>query len=138
MPKFKIHRISGSSGKVEAARDFNAMAGQLSINPVQRQQIFTINSLNNKETRPFFRELWIRRGDTWDVYGVEEPPECYWAYTTERMEKEALSIYINYYGNVQTAIYELVRDQQKSKIKGTLDFAKEVNKQQNVLPLWEN
>ena len=118
--------------------NFNAMAGQLSINPVQRQQIFTINSLNNKENRPFFRELWIRRGDTWDVYGVEEPPECYWAYTTERMEKEALNIYITYYGDVKKAIYELVRDQQKSKIKGTLDFAKEVNKQQNVLPLWEN
>jgi len=49
-----------------------------------------------------------------------------------------LSIYITYYGDVKKAIYELVRDQQKSKIKGTLDFAKEVNKQQNVLPLWEN
>ena len=35
--------------------------------------------LNNKEGRNYFKEVWICRGQNSDVYGVEEPPECYWA-----------------------------------------------------------
>jgi hypothetical protein len=116
--------------------NFNAMAGQLSINPVQRQQIFTINSLNNKENRPFFRELWIRRGDTWDVYGVEEPPECYWAYTTERLEKEALKIYERHFGNIQQAIIEIEKDRKKANVGKYLDFARQINNHQNIMSLW--
>ena len=57
------------------------------------KKIFTINRLENKEGRSFFREVFIRRGTTSGVYGVEEPRECYMTYTTERSEKEALKLY---------------------------------------------
>ena len=58
------------------------------------QKIFTINRLENKEGRSFFREVFIRRGQTSNVqHGVEEPHECYMTHTTERAEKEALKLY---------------------------------------------
>ena len=112
------------------------MAEVLGFNDVQRKQIFTINQLQNKEGRAFFNEVWIRRGDTWDVFGVEEPPECYWAFTTERMEKEALKIYEQHYGDIKTAIVELEKDRKKAKVDRYLDFARKINEHQNVMSLW--
>ena len=74
---------------------YDEIAAILGLTQIQRQQIFTVNSLNNREGRNYFKEVWICRGQNSDVYGVEEPPECYWAYTTERTEKEALKIYLS-------------------------------------------
>lgn len=118
--------------------NFQGMIGQLSLTPVQCQQIFTINSLENKDGRAYFREVWIRRGDTWDVYGVEEPPECYWAFTTERLEKEALNIYERQYGDIETAITEIEKDRKKAGSIKYLDFAREVNNHQSVMCKWES
>lgn len=73
---------------------YDEIAAILGLTQIQRQQIFTVNALNNREGRNYFKEVWICRGQNSDVYGVEEPPECYWAYTTERTEKEALKIYL--------------------------------------------
>lgn len=109
----------------------------LGLTPVQKQQIFTINALNNHEGRNYFKEVWICRGQNSDVYGVEEPPECYWAYTTERAEKEALKVYIHHFGNIQDAIVNIERDRNKLKIKRYLDFAVLVNRHQKILELWE-
>ena len=81
--------------------------------------------------------MWICRGQYSDVYGVEEPPECYWAYTTERAEKEALKVYERHYGDIQTAITKIEEDRKKLSIKKYLDFAVKVNKQQKIMPLWE-
>lgn len=108
----------------------------LGLTDVQKQQIFTINSLNNKEGRNYFKEVWICRGQNSDVYGVEEPPECYWAYTTERAEKEALKVYIRHYGNIQDAITHIEIDRKKKGIGKYLDFANLVNKQNKVMELW--
>ena len=109
----------------------------LGLTDVQKQQIFTINSLNNKEGRNYFKEVWICRGQNSDVYGVEEPPECYWAYTTERAEKEALKIYIRHYGgNIQEAITRIEEDRKKKGIGKYLDFASLVNKHNKVMTLW--
>ena len=116
--------------------NYQDVAEQLGLTQVQLQQIFTINSLKNKDGRAYFREVWIRRGDTWDVFGVEEPPECYWAYTTERLEKEALKIYERHFGNIQTAIIEIERDRKQAKVAKYLDFARQVNNHQNVMSLW--
>lgn len=110
----------------------------LGLTDVQKQQIFTINALQNKEGRNYFKEVWICRGQTSDVFGVEEPPECYWAYTTERAEKEALKIYIRYYGNIQAAISRIVADQAKAKVGKYLDFANLINRHNKVMALWEN
>ena len=45
----------------------------LGLTDVDCKKIFTINRLENKEGRSFFREVFIRRGTTSGVYGVEEP-----------------------------------------------------------------
>jgi hypothetical protein len=110
----------------------------LGLTPVQRRQIFTINALNNHEGRSYFKEVWICRGQQSDVYGVEEAPECYWAYTTERAEKEALKVYIRHFGgNIQKAISQIEEDRKKTGISKYLDFARLVNKHQNIMQLWK-
>jgi len=118
---------------------YDEIAAILGITDVQRQQIFTINSLDNHDGRNYFKEVWICRGQSSDVYGVEEPPECYMAYTTERAEKEALKIYIKHYGgDTVEGIRHFCQDMEKAGLTGKyLKFANEVNKQQNIMPLWD-
>ena len=117
---------------------YDEISSILGLTDVQKQQIFTINALPNKENRNYFKEVWICRGQNSDVYGVEEPPECYWAYTTERAEKEALKIYINYFGNIQSAITHIEEDRKKLKIGKYLEFANLVNRHNNIMTLWED
>ena len=117
---------------------YDDIAAILGLTDIQRRQIFTINSLNNHEGRNYFKEVWICRGLYSDVYGVEEPPECYWAYTTERTEKEALRIYTRHFGgNIQRAITEIEKDRKKAGIRKYLDFARQVNEHQNIMSLWK-
>lgn len=115
---------------------YEDIAAILGLTPIQRQQIFTINALNNHDNRNYFKEVWICRGQNSDVYGVEEPPECYWAYTTERAEKEALKIYLRHYGTMQDAINHIEIDRKKAGISKYLDFARKVNQNQKVMELW--
>ena len=115
---------------------YDDIAAILGLTPIQKQQIFTINALNNHDNRNYFKEVWICRGQNSDVYGVEEPPECYWAYTTERAEKEALKIYLRHYGTMQEAITHIESDRKKTGITKYLDFARKVNQQQKVMSLW--
>ena len=118
---------------------YDQVASVLGLTEVQKQQIFTINSLNNHEGRAYFKEVWICRGQVSDVYGVEEPPECYWAYTTERAEKEALKVYTRYYGgDIQKAIVEIENDRKKMKVSRYLDFAVQVNQHNQIMSLWQN
>lgn len=117
---------------------YDEISSILGLTDVQKQQIFTINALPNKENRNYFKEVWICRGQNSDVYGVEEPPECYWAYTTERAEKEALKTYINYFGNIQSAITHIEEDRKKLKIGKYLEFANLVNRHNNIMTLWED
>lgn len=110
----------------------------LGLTQVQKQQIFTINALNNKEGRNYFKEVWIARGQVSDVFGVEEPPECYWAYTTERPEKEALKIYRQEYSDIHEAIIRIEADRQKSGMTSNyLDFSRLVNRHGTVMERWE-
>lgn len=115
---------------------YDEIAAILGLTQIQRQQIFTVNALNNREGRNYFKEVWICRGQNSDVYGVEEPPECYWAYTTERTEKEALKIYLAHYGNMQEAITRIEADRKQSGDDKYLVFARKVNQQQKVMSLW--
>ena len=108
----------------------------LGLTDIQRQQIFTINALNNHEGRSYFKEVWICRGQHSDVYGVEEAPECYWAYTTERTEKEALKIYLARYGTLQEAITRIEEDRKADGGLLYLEFARKVNQHQKVMSLW--
>ena len=100
------------------------------------KKIFTINRLENKEGRSFFREVFIRRGTVGAVFGVEEPHECYMTYTTERAEKEALKLYKRELRcNHQQAIEAYCRDWDLSGIEKSLPFAQKVNQAGHVLNL---
>ena len=76
----------------------------LGLTDVECHKIWSINSLDNHEDRAYFKEVYIRRGQWGEVFGCEESPESYMAYTTERMEKEALKMYIRRYGDYEKGI----------------------------------
>ena len=115
---------------------FDGIKAILGLTEVDCKKIFTINRLENKEGRSFFREVFIRRGHESNVYGVEEPRECYMTYTTERAEKEALKLYKRELGcNHQQAIEAYCRDWNASGISKSLAFAQTVNKAGRVLKL---
>ena len=115
---------------------FGEIQQVLGLTDVECRKIFTINRLENKEGRAFFREVFIRRGLQSDVYGVEEPHECYMTYTTERAEKEALKLYKKELQcNHQQAIEAYCRDWELSGISKSLAFAQKVNHTGHVLNL---
>lgn len=115
---------------------FDEIKAILGLTEVDCKKIFTVNRLENKEGRSFFREVFIRRGTTSGVYGVEEPHECYMTYTTERAEKEALKLYKKELGcSHQKAIEAYCRDWDASGISKSLPFAKKVNEVGKVLNL---
>lgn len=113
---------------------FDDIKAVLGLTDVECSKIFTINRLENKEGRSFFREVFIRRGLVSDVYGVEEPRECYMTYTTERAEKEALKLYKEELRcSHQKAIEAYCRDWNLSGIDKSLAFAQKVNSVGHVL-----
>ena len=115
---------------------FDEIRKILGLTEVDCKKIFTINRLENKEGRSFFREVFIRRGTTSGVYGVEEPHECYMTYTTERAEKEALKLYKkDLRCSHQEAIEAYCRDWDASGIGKSLPFAQKVNEAGRVLNL---
>ena len=115
---------------------FDGIKSILGLTDVDCKKIFTVNRLENKEGRSFFREVFIRRGQVSGVYGVEEPRECYMTYTTERAEKEALKLYKAELGcNHQQAIEAYCRDWKLSGIDKSLPFAQKVNQTGHVLNL---
>ena len=115
---------------------FDTIKSILGLTDVDCKKIFTINRLENKDGRSFFREVFIRRGSTSNVYGVEEPHECYMTYTTERAEKEAWKLYKSELQcSHQEAIEAYCRDWDASGISKSLPFAQKVNQAGHVLNL---
>jgi hypothetical protein len=118
---------------------FDEIKAILGLTDVDCKKIFTVNRLENKEGRSFFREVFIRRGSTSGVYGVEEPHECYMTYTTERAEKEALKLYKRELRcSHQKAIERYCRDWDASGIGKSLAFAQKVNEAGKVLNLTDD
>ena len=115
---------------------FDNIKAILGLTDVDCKKIFTINRLENKTGRSFFREVFIRRGTTSGVFGVEEPRECYMTYTTERAEKEALKLYKKeLHCSHQQAIEAYCKDWNLSGIDKSLAFAQKVNNEGKVLNL---
>lgn len=115
---------------------FDEIKKILGLTDVDCRKIFTINRLENKDGRSFFREVFIRRGANGNVFGVEEPRECYMTYTTERAEKEALKLYKRELRcSHKEAIEAYCRDWSKSGISKSLAFAQRVNHEGKVLNL---
>ena len=106
---------------------FDDIKAVLGLTDKDCKKIFTINRLDNKEGRSPFKEVFIKRGIDGDVYGIEEPRECYMTYTTEKMEKLALKHYRKTLKcSHQQAVEAFVRDWEKSGIVKSLDFARKV------------
>ena len=112
---------------------YEEVASLLSLSEIERKKIFTINKLDNKEGRNKFKEVYIRRGSVGEVYGVEVSLEEYLTYTTEKLEKEAISVYLKKYEQYDDAIDNFVMDFKESNLNMT-NFCKSViNKKQPVL-----
>lgn len=105
---------------------FDDIKALLGLTDTECAKIWTINNLDNREGRGAFKEVYIRRGNVGAVYGVEESPECYMAYTTEKVEKDALAQYREKYGDMQTALTHFCEDWRASKSSSIMDFAKKV------------
>lgn len=108
---------------------FYDIKATLSLTDIDCKKIFTINRLDNHEGRSRFQEVFIKRGQDGEVYGVEEPPECYINYTTEKVEKEAFKFYRKQLkGSYQHGIEVFVKDWKDSGLDCT-SFAKLVMKE---------
>ena len=113
---------------------FDDIKATLALSDIDCKKIFTINRLDNHDGRSPFKEVFIKRGTSGEVFGVEEPPECYMSYTTEKVEKEALKLYKRQlHTDHAHAVEAFVRDWQRSGIKKCIDFAKKVIKDGRVL-----
>lgn len=113
---------------------FDDIKATLALTPTDCKKIFTINRLDNKEGRSPFKEVFIKRGSEGDVFGVEEPLECYMAYTTNKIEKEALKLYQRELKcNIQKAIERFVGDLHRGRFKSPLEMSQLVLKQKKVL-----
>lgn len=53
---------------------YDEIAAILGLTQIQRQQIFTVNALNNREGRNYFKEVWICRGRTLMSMGWKNRP----------------------------------------------------------------
>lgn len=108
---------------------FDDIKATLSLTDIDCKKIFTINRLDNHEGRSRFQEVFIKRGQDGEVYGVEEPLECYINYTTEKVEKEAFKFYRKQLkGSYQHGIEVFVKDWKDSGLDCT-SFAKLVMKE---------
>lgn len=90
--------------------DYTKVAALLSLNETEQKKIFTINSLDNKSARSRFKEVYIKRGSTGEVYGVEVSLRQYMTFSTEKPEKRALEFYLAHHGNYQDALDAFILD----------------------------
>lgn len=113
---------------------FDDIKATLSLTDIDCKKIFTINRLDNHDGRSRFQEVFIKRGQAGEVFGVEEPPECYIIYSTEKVEKEAFKFYqktIN--KSYEEAITAFVHDWQESGLD-SISFSKLVMKEGKIHP----
>jgi len=109
--------------------NYNEIAALLSINETERRKIFTINQLDNAEGRGRFKEVYIRRGSSGEVYGVEVALEQYLTYTTEKPEKSAVEAYTSKFGSYPAGLDAFIRDLKASKLSLPA-FVSHVNQKQ--------
>jgi len=106
--------------------NYDQVAELLNISQVERNKIFTINQLDNKKDRNRFKEFYIKRGETGEVYGAEVSIYQYLTYTTEKKEKDALSTYTTKYGSYKDGLNSFVNDLQISGLNLS-DFTDNIN-----------
>lgn len=98
--------------------NFENISKLLSLNQVEQSKIFTINNLNNKSNRSRFKEFYLKRGSTGEVYGNEVSLPQYLTYTTEKPEKEAIEYYADRCPTYEDALQLFIED--INKLEGKL------------------
>lgn len=90
--------------------NFDKIAQLLSLNQVEQNKIFTINNLDNKAGRGKFKEFYLKRGATGEVYGNEVSLQQYLTYTTEKPEKTAIEYYVAIHDTYPKALDQFIID----------------------------
>jgi conjugation system TraG family ATPase len=115
--------------------NFTEIGSLLSITPIEKAKIFTVNKLDNTSGRSRFKEVYIRRGSTGEVYGVEVSLAQYLTYTTEKPEKSAVETYVHLHNNhYPTGLKHFIRDFRESGYS-LHDFVSTVNAGTNQMNL---
>lgn len=94
--------------------NYAQVASLLSLSETEQKKIFTINRLDNHQGRARFKEVYIRRGMTGEVYGVEVSLRQYITFSTEKPEKQALEYYISRMGSYQKGLDAFIADLESS------------------------
>ncbi len=97
--------------------NYKEIADLLSLTEIEQRKIFTVNKLSNRDGRSRFNEVYIKRGSEGQVYGVEVSQHEYFTFTTERIEKDALSFYQAIYSDYKTSLDKFIDDMKASKMK---------------------
>lgn len=88
---------------------FDEIQALLGITEKQKAEILSIN--RGHESGRLYKDLWIGLGAMHSkVYRLEVSAEEYYIYTSEQKEKVLVKRYIDRYGDVKTAIKQLVSD----------------------------
>lgn len=90
--------------------NYESIAQLLSLDVTEQRKIFSINQLDQTEGRSRFKGVYIKRGATGEVYGVEVSLEQYLTYTTDKPEKSAVEQYTGRYGNYAEGLDAFVAD----------------------------
>jgi len=106
--------------------DYTQVAKLLSLSEVEQRKIFTINSLENKAGRGKFKEVYIKRGSTGEVYGVEVSIFQYLTFTTEKPEKTAVEYYVKRFGSYPAGLEAFTADMRSGGLS-LPEFVKKVN-----------
>ena len=106
--------------------NFKIVADLLSLSEIEQNKIFTINVLDNKKGRGIFKEFYMKRGATGEVYGNEVSPHEYFTYTTERPEKDAVQVYLKVYHEFEAALSAFINDLKNAQIDKS-DFCTLIN-----------
>ncbi|MCX3263674.1 TraG family conjugative transposon ATPase [Pedobacter agri] len=106
--------------------DYEKVASLLSLNEGEQKKIFTINQLDNKKGRSKFKEVYIKRGNSGEVYGVEVSLKQYMTFSTEKPEKRALERYLSLHGEYRKALDAFISDFQAANLSLS-EFIKKVN-----------
>ncbi len=93
--------------------NYQSVEKLLSISEVEKRKIFTVNNLDNRANRGPFKEVYIRRRSTGEVYGVEVSLHQYLTYTTEKPEKLAVETYTSSFGNYPDGLENFVSHMKK-------------------------
>jgi conjugation system TraG family ATPase len=113
--------------------NYDHVAQLLGLNEVEQAKIFSMNQLDNRAGRAPFKEVYIKRGATGEVYGVEVSLPEYLTYTTERQEKEALQVYLqNHQHDMPAALQQFTRDLAASG-KSLTAFCQAIHQKQHAL-----